>query len=123
MDDCIENKVFAFCMRLRELRKFFNFTVNDLSLRTGLTFAQIRRLEGTITQKNNKIIKSGANGTASTLIVLLLYYSQRISIDMLLNFTIPVNEIPIDKGVEKDITREKLINLIGEIHDVLKFLE
>jgi len=110
-------------MRLRELRKFFNFTVNDLSLRTGLTFAQIRRLEGTITQKNNKIIKSGANGTASTLIVLLLYYSQRISIDMLLNFTIPVNEIPIDKGVEKDITREKLINLIGEIHDVLKFLE
>ena len=123
MTEDIDDKVFVFCERLRQVRKLFNFRIVDLVERTGVSFGQIRRLEGEATKKNNKIIKSGGDGTARTLIILLLYYSQRISIDMLLNFNIPVDTIPIDKGVEKDITKEKLIKLIGNIHDVIKFLD
>jgi len=122
MTEDIDDKVFVFCERLRQVRKLFNFRIVDLAERTGLSYGQIRRLEGEVTKKNNKTIKTGGEGVARTLIILLLYYCQRISIDMLLNLNIPVETIPIDKGVEKDITREKLIKLIGNMHELIQFL-
>jgi len=123
MNEFSDNTIFVFCDRLRQVRKKFNLTIEELALRTELNYTQIRRLEGKITQKNNKKVYHGGDGRAVTLITLLFFYSQRISIDMLMNFSIPVSEIPFDKGIEKNITKEKLLQLMTGMRDLLTYME
>lgn len=111
-----------FCVRLRQVRKLLNYRIADIAVRTGLSPGQIQRLEGCETKQRGKVIYSGADGRARTLIALLLYYSQHISIDMLFDFNIPVTDIPLDKVVKNDIAKAKISTLIEQLHEVIKYL-
>jgi transcriptional regulator with XRE-family HTH domain len=115
--------VFIFCDRLRQLRKRLNLNIEDLSEKTGLSFGQIQRLEGRLVRKNNAIYKRGAEGRANTLIILLMYYSQRISLDLLVNFKMSVSEIKLDKVIGKDIAREKILSLIKSMREIAEYIE
>jgi transcriptional regulator with XRE-family HTH domain len=113
----------TFCDRLRKLRKRLNLNIEDLALRTGLSFNQIQRIEGDARVKNDAVIKSGGQGRVSTLLVLLEYYSRRVSLDALFNFNIPVSEISLDKSVSQSIAREKVISIIQHLGEVAQYMD
>jgi len=121
--DNVDNYILTFCDRLRKLRKRLNLNIEDLALRTGLSFNQIQRIEGDARTKNEAVIKAGGQGRISTLLVLLEYYNQRVSLDALFNFNIPVSEIPLDKGVSKTIARDKVISIIQSMEEVAKYMD
>jgi len=117
------NDVQMFCYRLRQLRKRLNLTIEELALRTNLKFAQIRRTEVSITKTKNEVHYKGADGKLSTLVTLLMFYSQYVSLDLLANFKVPVNEIPFNKGLEKELTKEKILALIEQMTEITKYLD
>ena len=119
----VEIYISTFCDRLRMVRKRLNLRMEDVALRTGLSFNQIQRIEGDARKKGDAFIKSGGQGRISTLLILLEYYSRRMSLDALFNFNIPVSEIPLDKGVSKTITREQVLNIIKSIEEIAKNIE
>jgi transcriptional regulator with XRE-family HTH domain len=123
MNEFSDNPVFVFCDRLRQIRRKLNLTIEEVALRTGLNYTKIRRLEGSISRKNNKNVYKGCDGRAETLIILLNFYSQRMSIDMLLNYSIPVSEIPFDQAIVKNITKEKIIKIMGNMKELLQYME
>jgi hypothetical protein len=70
----LENEVFILCDRLRQLRNRLNLNIEDLALQTGLSYGQIQRLEGSIAKRNNMLHPRGAEGKASTIIMLLIFF-------------------------------------------------
>jgi transcriptional regulator with XRE-family HTH domain len=121
-----DNDTFAIslCDRLRKLRKRMNLNIEDVADRCGLTFNQIQRLEGDIRTRGDKVVvkKSGANGTISTILTLLNFYGQKVSLDMLFDLNIPVADIPLTKGVVNEISRAKLLTLIDDLKDIAKYI-
>jgi len=118
-----ENLVYGFCDRLRKLRKHLNMTIEDLASKTGLTFAQIQRLEGELSQNSSIVIKKGGEGRASTLIILLHYYCAHISLDLLFNFNVPVKDLLTNKKAEKEIAKEKIKSIIPYLKEIAGYLE
>jgi transcriptional regulator with XRE-family HTH domain len=117
-----DSYVFNLCDRLRKLRKRLNLNIEDVADRSGLSFNQIQRLEGDI-RKDNTIVKKGGKGTVSTIVTLLNFYGQKVSLDALFNLNIPVAEIQLTKGVEKEISRTKLLTLIEDIREIALYLQ
>jgi transcriptional regulator with XRE-family HTH domain len=113
-----ENANFIFCDRLRQLRKRLGLKIDDVSKETGLSFGQIQRIEGSLAKKNGETLYRGGDGRASTLIILLIFYSQRISLDMFLDFNKPVSDIPLTKKIDKVIAREQILTLIERIQEI-----
>jgi transcriptional regulator with XRE-family HTH domain len=118
-----DNDMFAFrfCDRLRKLRKRLNLNIEEVAERCGLTFNQIQRLEGDIRTNDNDVVvkKSGANGTISTILILLNFYAQKVSLDILFDMNIPVADIPLTTtGVIKEISRAKLLTLINDLREI-----
>ena len=118
-----DNAVFLVCERLRLLRKRLDLNIEDVAGQTGLSFSQIQRIEGSVVKKKSVVIQRGGDGRASTVITLLVFYAKRISIDFLLNFNMPVSDIPLNKDLEKEIAREKILSLIERVQEVARFLE
>lgn len=119
----LENEVFILCDRLRQLRNRLNLNIEDLALQTGLSYGQIQRLEGSIAKRNNMLHPRGAEGKASTIIMLLIFYAKEISIDLLLNFNLPVAEIPLTKKIGKEIAREKISAIVDQIYEIAKYMD
>jgi transcriptional regulator with XRE-family HTH domain len=122
MTDVPEDYVFLFCERLRQIRKRLGYNIEELSNFTGLSFGQIQRIEGSLLKKNQEILQRGGDGRASTIITLLTFYNQRISIDFLFNFKIPVSEIPLEKRVDEEIAREKILSLIERVKELANYI-
>jgi transcriptional regulator with XRE-family HTH domain len=118
-----EKLVYMFCDRLRKLRKRLNMNIEEVAERTGLSFNQIQRIEGDVRMKDGKVIKKGADGRIPTLIILLDFYSKRVSLDSLFNFNVPVTDLSLNKGTEIEIAKEKILSLIKDIKEVAAYLE
>jgi len=118
-----ENVVYGFCDRLRKLRKHLNMTIEDLSSQTGLTFAQIQRIEGDTRQNNGVFVKKGGEGRVTTLIVLLNYYRERVSLDLLFNVNVPIVDLLTNKKAEKEIAKEKIQSLIPFLKEITTYLD
>jgi transcriptional regulator with XRE-family HTH domain len=117
--------VFGFCDRLRKLRKRLNLNIEEVAEHCGLTFNQIQRLEGDIRTNGEKtaIKKSGANGTVSTILILLNFYTQKVSLDTLFDMNIPVADIPLTiNSVVKEISRTKLLALIDDLKEIADYM-
>ncbi|MDR2126814.1 MAG: helix-turn-helix domain-containing protein [Prevotellaceae bacterium] len=116
--------VFGFCDRLRKLRKRMNLNIEDVAERCGLTFNQIQRLEGDMRMRDNETVikKSGANGTIPTILTLLNFYGQKVSLDMLFDLNIPVADIPLTKAAVNEISRTKLLTLIDDLKEIARYI-
>ena len=112
--------VLNICDRLRKLRKRLNLNIEDVAESCGLTFNQIQRLEVEI--RAQKIVKNGANGTVSTILILLNYYAQKVSLDLLFDLNIPVMDIPLKKVSSNEISRSKMLSLIHELKDIAEYM-
>ena len=113
--------IIRFCDRLRKLRKRLNMNIEDVAERCDLTFNQIQRLECQIINKDDEIIikKSGANGTAATVLTLINFYGQKVSLDLLFDMNYPVADIPISTNtVVKEISRTKILALVNELTEI-----
>ena len=123
----INNNPFALtlCDRLRQLRKHVNLTIKDVAELTGLSFNQIQLLECHIVGNEYQTVvkKTGANGTVSTILILLKFYSKVISLDMLFDLTVPVADIQPAKATDTGIARTKLNKLIEDLEDVANGLQ
>lgn len=112
--------VLNLCDRLRKLRKRLDLNIEDVSILSGLTSNQIQRFESEI--RNKKLVKQGAYGTAATTLVLLNFYAQKVSLDILFDLNVPVADIPLNKVAVKEVSRTKILALIDDLKNIADYL-
>jgi hypothetical protein len=121
-----KEKVDLIFFRLRQLRKRLNLKIDDVAKQTGLAVGQIQRLEGKYLVQDNEEKYVGSEGRAITLMILLLFYTKTVPIDMLSDPKVPVINIPINKSVNNEIINAKihvfynfLLNSVKEVESFL----